>query len=201
MKKNCRVCGNEFFASNNRITCSDICSSINKKEKRKLNKNWDTKMREASNELGLPRQYIDEYGYDFLTKNPIVVEALRIQYFMTGRYNGLPDDVVEARKLARKTPKECNREKFVPKVRSCKICGGDYIGRGSQKTCSDKCSSELNKRTIKLNRERNKGKVYKRDKEKIKADYKKRWAEISALAKEKGITTREAKKLLSNKNK
>lgn len=203
--KNCRVCGNEFFAVRSSVTCSKECSDSNKRNRNKDslkrgNINFRLKCDEYSKEIGLPSHYVRTYGIKFLKDNPSVVETLKISHLLIGKKN-IPDYVVELRRSARKTPSECNREKFVPKVRQCKICNSDYTGRGSQKTCSDKCSSELNKRTIELNRERNKGKVYKRDKEKQKINYEKRWSEISRLAKERGITTREAKKLLSNKNK
>jgi hypothetical protein len=203
MKKRCKICSSQFEAVRSAVTCSKECSAENKRINKKVKpsrEGYKNKILKVSEQLGLPKYYVKQYSAQFLLDNPLIVESLKIQYFMTGQLTDLPQEIVEIRKRARKTPLECNREKFVPKVRKCKICGGDYTARytgsGGLKTCSDKCADELRVRTIEANRLRNKGKKYNVDKEKARAYYEKTWAIVNQIAKERGVTTREARKLM-----
>lgn len=201
MIKNCIVCNTEFDAKGSSKSCSKVCSKSRHKitcsrNKAKLRDNYKRLMKNRSDEIGLPTHYIDNYGYEFLKENKEVLDALKVIHMMTGRFKGLPEEVVNARINARKTWRDAKKKE--PKIRQCKICNSDYTGRGGIKTCSNKCSIELRNLTISKNRERHKGK-YIRDKETKRMDYIKRWNKIKAISLEMGITTREARKVKISK--
>lgn len=209
MKSNCIVCNKEFDKIRHAKTCSKECSNENKirykksdrvKDRAKeINKNYKNSIKNDAEQLGLPCWVVIKYTPSFLFENPEVVATLKVAHLLTGRKD-IPDEVKEIRKQSRVTPAEIARRKFVPKVRQCKICNSDYTGPGPQKTCSDKCSEDLNQRTIRANRERNKGKVYVRNKVKDRMRYEETYAKIRELAKSMGITTREARKQLVKKS-
>jgi predicted nucleic acid-binding Zn ribbon protein len=204
MKKNCKICGNEFEAVKSAKTCSDECSDVNKKNRKQSipsREKYRNTVKERSIELSLSQNVISEYGYDFIKSNPLVYESLLLQKNLSGR-KFLSPEVKEARDNARVKPMDIYYRKEHITIKQCLVCGGDFRAIGLTKTCSDVCGSEMIKKNAAIG-----SKKWAKDpknKESVKASKKKsddkRYELIKQIAKECNTTTRDARNILIERN-
>ena len=158
MKKNCKICGDEFELSkkpggNNQITCSDKCRIENKKILKRqsflrLKEEKNKKFNYYSNLWKIPVYRVLEYGVDFLKENPDVIEVIQLQTKLSGRFVFLTEEEKEIRRkaLIRDSNKK-HRDKRGYTKKPCKICGTEFIPGITVKSnravcCSTECSKE-----------------------------------------------------------
>ena len=96
MKNICIICGKEFILNiHNQKCCSIECRKIHRNN-RTRNINYNKEI-----ELGLPKEYIRLYGYDFLKNNPVVLESVKLIQQLIGHKN-IPIEIKESRLNNRK---------------------------------------------------------------------------------------------------
>jgi hypothetical protein len=200
--KKCVICGCEFIAIKSAVTCSKVCSDINKRNRKpsvnsKLN--YTNKLKDQSLELQLPRYIIKEYGYDFIKSNKEVLDSLLLMHAMSGRLR-IPEEAKQARLNARVTPTQISKRKLTergPIVGKCAICGKDIVVIGKTKTCdSDECKQTLYHRNDKVYKDKYMSNEDNRIKHNIKVSeyYPARYAKFCEEAKAMNMTHREYKK-------
>lgn len=113
MIKQCMVCGGEFDASGNVVTCSDHCHAIRKQAARRADK---ARYREKYPEKvrAEKRAYKARKRAEYLASHPEIAE--------------------------RKAAREARiRIEAAPKIRLCIVCEAPFEARCNVRTCSDAC--------------------------------------------------------------
>src|SRR5574343_1579198 len=160
-KKLCKICGTEFElqsrpGGNNQVVCSPKCKKENdsKLKRESFLRLKDDKVRLIkyySNLWKIPIYQINKYGIEFLNNHQEVLEVIRLQTKLSGKFTFLTDEEKEVRRKA--TIRDHNkaiRDKRGYKRKPCKICGTEFSPGIDTKSCgslccSEKCSKELHR--------------------------------------------------------
>jgi len=152
---NCKICNKEFtraYKANKQLCCSPECSKINKY---KLSKKSAKRLNdECSKRFGLPIHIILQYSPKFLEENPMVVETLKLGWFMNGRSTsnvGENEALKIRRKISYTKSNKKVSDKKIDKWSICRCCNKEYnkteqikAGRSNNiTTCSITCKETV----------------------------------------------------------